>query len=64
MSNVSGYIGLDYPFYSPMAPVSAVCTASYNSRSLGIKSYENAFYLANTIIGGRDAIEEFVAAGV
>jgi hypothetical protein len=47
-----------------MAPVTAVCTTPYNSRTLGFKSYENAFFLASTILGGRDAIEEFVAAQV
>jgi hypothetical protein len=64
MSKVSGYTGPAYPFYSPMAPVTVVCTTSYNSRTLGLKSYENAFFLANTILGGRDAIEEFFAARV
>jgi hypothetical protein len=31
---------------------------------LGIRSCENAFHLASTILGGRDIIEEFVAARV
>jgi hypothetical protein len=64
MSKVSGYTGSAYPFSSPMAPVTAVCTTPYNSRTLGFKSYENAFFLDSTILGGRDAIEEFVAAQV
>jgi hypothetical protein len=44
--------------------VTATCTASYNHRAVGFKSCENAFFLASTILGGRDVIEEFVAAGV
>jgi hypothetical protein len=44
--------------------VTATCTASYNHRVVGFKSCENAFFLASTILGGRDGIEEFVAAGV
>jgi hypothetical protein len=47
-----------------MAPVTIVCTTSYNSRTLGFKSCENDFFLASTILGGCDAIEEFVAARV
>jgi hypothetical protein len=32
MSTVPGYTGPAYPFYSPMALVTVVCTASYNKR--------------------------------
>jgi hypothetical protein len=64
MSKASGYTGPAYPFYSPMAPVTAISTASYNGRALGFKSCENAFFPASTILGGRDAIEEFVAAQI
>jgi hypothetical protein len=64
MSKVSCYTGPAYLLYSPMAPVSAISTASYNGRTLGFKSCENAFFLASTILGGRDVIEEFVVAGV
>jgi hypothetical protein len=64
MSQVSSYTGPTYPFYSPMAPVTAVTTATFNSRALGFKTCENAFFLASTILGGRDVIEEFVAARV
>jgi hypothetical protein len=42
----------------------ATSTTSYNSRVLGFKSCENAFFLASTILGGRDVIKKFVAAGV
>jgi hypothetical protein len=64
MSKVSGYTGPAYPFYSPMASLTAICTASYNNRTIGFKNYGNAFFLASTILGGRDAIEGFVAAEV
>jgi hypothetical protein len=57
MYKVSGYTGPAYPFYSPMAPVTTVCTALYNNRTIGFKSCENAFFLVSTIIGGHDVIE-------
>jgi hypothetical protein len=38
--------------------------AKFNQRALGIRSCENAFHLASTILGGRDIIEEFIAARV
>jgi hypothetical protein len=41
-----------------------VNVAKFNQRALGIRSCENAFHLASTILGGRDIIEEFVAARV
>jgi hypothetical protein len=47
-----------------MAPVTVVCTASYNKRVADFETYENAFLLAGTIVGGRDVIEEFVAAKI
>jgi hypothetical protein len=64
MSKVSGYTGPAYLFYSPMTSVTAISTATYNGRVLGFKNCENAFFLASTILGGCDAIEEFVAAQV
>jgi hypothetical protein len=64
MSRVSDYTGPTYPFYSPMSPVTEVSTAAFNSRALGFKNCKNAFHLASTILGGRGAIEEFVAAQV
>jgi hypothetical protein len=48
----------------PIAPLAAVNVRKYNHRALGIRSCENAFHLASTILGGRDIIEEFVAARV
>jgi hypothetical protein len=41
-----------------------VNTAEFNQRALGIRNCESAFHLASTILGGRDIIEEFVAARV
>jgi hypothetical protein len=64
MSKVSGYTGPAYLFYSPMAPMTVINTTSYNGRALGFKNCENAFFLASTILGDRDAIKEFVATQV
>jgi hypothetical protein len=64
MSKVSRYTGPTYPFYSPIAPVTAITTATFNGRVLGFRNCESAFFLASTILGGRDAIEEFVAARI
>jgi hypothetical protein len=64
MSKVSGYTGPTYPLYSLIAHVIATSTASYNGHVLGFKSCENAFFLASTILGIRDVIEEFIVAGV
>jgi hypothetical protein len=44
--------------------LTATCTASFNHRAAGIRNCESAFHLASTILGGRDLIEEFVAAEV
>jgi hypothetical protein len=41
-----------------------VNTADYNHQAVGIRSCENAFHLASTILGGHDLIEEFVAARI
>jgi hypothetical protein len=64
MSKVSGYTRPTYPLYSPMAPMAAITTATYNPRTLGFRSCERAFFLASSILIGRDAIEEFVAAQI
>jgi hypothetical protein len=64
MSKIAGYTGPAYPVYSPIEPVTATCTTSYNHRAVGFKNCENAFFLASTILGGHDVVEEFVAAGV
>jgi hypothetical protein len=44
--------------------LTAVNVADFNHRAVGIRNCENAFHLASTILGGRDIIEEFVAAKV
>jgi hypothetical protein len=49
---------------SLIAPLTAVNVGRYNQRALGIRSCESAFHLASTILGGRDIIEEFVAARI
>jgi hypothetical protein len=64
MSRISGYTGPACPVYSLIEPVTATCTALNNVRTVGFKNCENAFFLASTILGGRDAIEEFVAAKI
>jgi hypothetical protein len=64
MSKVSGYTGPAHPLSCPIAPLTAVNTAEFNQRALGIRSCESAFHLASTILGGRDIIEEFVAARI
>jgi hypothetical protein len=64
MLEVPGYIGPAHPLSCPIAPLIAVNTAKFNQRALGIQNCESAFHLASTILGGRDIIEEFVAARV
>jgi hypothetical protein len=64
MSAISGYEGPTHPLSSPIEALTAVNTAEFNHRAVGIKSCENAFHLASTIIGGRDIVEEFVAARI
>jgi hypothetical protein len=64
MSAIPDYEGPAHPLSSPMEALNAVCTADYNHRAVGIRSCENAFHLASTILGGRDIIEEFVAARI
>jgi hypothetical protein len=41
-----------------------VNAAEFNHRAVGIRNCENAFHLASTILGGRDIVEEFVAADI
>jgi hypothetical protein len=62
MSKIPGYTGLAYPLYSLVGAMTATCTAPYNHRAVGFRNCEGAFHLASTILGGRDVIEEFVAA--
>jgi hypothetical protein len=64
MSTIPGYEGPAHPLSSPIEALTAVSTAAFNHRAAGIRSCENAFHLASTILGGRDIIEEFVAARI
>jgi hypothetical protein len=64
MSAIPGYEGPAHPLSSPIEALTAMCTAAYNHRAAGIRSCENAFHLASTILGGRDIIEEFTASQI
>jgi hypothetical protein len=64
MSVIPGYEGPTHPLSTPIEALTAVCAAPYNHRAAGIRSCENAFHLASTILGGRDIIEEFTAARI
>jgi hypothetical protein len=64
MSLIPGYEGPAHPLSSLIEVLTAVCTADINHRAAGIRSCENAFHLASTILGGRDIIKELVAARI
>jgi hypothetical protein len=64
MSEVPGYEGPACPLSCSIAPLTTVNVAEFNHRAIGIRNCENAFHLASTILGGRDIIEQFVAAKV
>jgi hypothetical protein len=64
MLEVPGYTGPAHPLSCPIAPLTAVNTAEFNHRAVGIRNCESAFHLASTILGGLDIIEEFVAARI
>jgi hypothetical protein len=64
MFEVPGYEGPAHPLSCPIAPLTAVNTVEFNHRAVGIRSCESAFHLASTILGGRDIIEEFIAARI
>jgi hypothetical protein len=64
MSKIPRYEGPAHPLSSPIEALTVVNTAEFNHRAVGIKSCENAFHLASTILGGRDIVEEFVAARI
>jgi hypothetical protein len=64
MSTIPGYEGPAHPLSSPIEALTAVSTATFNHRAAGIRSCENAFHLASTILGGCDIIEEFVPARI
>jgi hypothetical protein len=59
MSAIPGYKGSAHPLSSPIEALTVVCTAAYNHQAAGIRSCENAFHLASTILGGRVIVKEF-----
>jgi hypothetical protein len=61
---VPSYDGPAHPLSTPIEALTTTSTASYNHRAAGIGNCESAFHLASTILGGRDLIEEFVAANI
>jgi hypothetical protein len=64
MSTIPGYEGPTHPLSSPVEALTALSTVEYSHRAAGIRSCVNAFHLASIILGGRDIIEEFVAARI
>jgi hypothetical protein len=64
MFEVPGYEGPAHPLSCSIETLTAVNTAEFNHRAVGIRNCENAFHLASTIFGGRDIVEEFVAAEI
>jgi hypothetical protein len=64
MSTILGYEGPTHPLSTPIEALTVVNTAEYNHRAVGIRRCENAFHLASTILGGRNIVEEFVAARI
>jgi hypothetical protein len=64
MSEVPGYEGPARPLSCSIEALTAVNTAEFNHRAVGIRNCESAFHLASTILGGRDIVEEFVAAEI
>jgi hypothetical protein len=64
MSKIPGYEGPAHPLSCPIKALTDVNTAEFNHRAVGIRSCENSFHLANTIIGGHDIVEEYVAARI
>jgi hypothetical protein len=64
MSEVPGYEGPARPLSCSIETLTAVNTAEFNHLAVGIRSCESAFHLANTILGGRDIVEEFIAAEI
>jgi uncharacterized protein YktA (UPF0223 family) len=64
MSKIPGYEGSAFPLSLPIEELTPTCTAPYNHRAVGLRNCESAFHLASKILGGRDIIEEFVAANI
>jgi hypothetical protein len=50
MSEVPGYEGPAYPLSCSIAPLTAVNTAEFNHRAVGIRNCESAFHHASTIL--------------
>jgi hypothetical protein len=57
MSAIPEYNGLANPFSTPIEALTS-------AKAVGIRNCESMFHLASTIVGGRDLIEEFVAANI
>jgi hypothetical protein len=64
MSKIPGYEGPTHPLSSLVEALTAVNTAEFNHQAVGIRSCKNAFHLASTILGGRNIVQEFVAAQI
>jgi hypothetical protein len=64
MSTIPDYDEPTNPFSTAIEALTAISTTLYNHRAVGIRNCESIFHLASTIVGGRDLIEEFVAANV
>jgi hypothetical protein len=64
MSKIPGYEGPTHPLSSPIEALTARNTTEFNHWVVGIRSCENAFHLASTILGGRDIVKEFVTAQI
>jgi hypothetical protein len=64
MYTIPGYEGPAHPLSLAIKALNTVNIAAFNHRAARIRSCENAFHLASTILGGRDIIEEFVAARI
>jgi hypothetical protein len=64
MSAIPGYDGPANPFSTPIEALTDISTASYNYRAISIRNCESMFHLVSAIVGGRDLIEEFVAANI
>jgi hypothetical protein len=64
MSDVPGYEGPACPLSCSIEALTTVNAAEFNHQAVGFRNCENAFHLASTILGGRDIIEEFVAAEI
>jgi hypothetical protein len=64
MSTIPGYKGPARPLSCSIEALTAVYNTEFNHRAVGIRSCESAFHLASTILGGRDIVEEFVAAQI